>query len=333
MYELLRTSFESTANWWFLCLLYATVALFIGVVLEERADLIIPSRYRVNSDTGYVLANENRERWQQRLKTFGLWLTVGAIVGEGLFEFLGARAENKVREVGSVMLSFAQQEATIADERAASAIVQAGDVAKSAREFGGLLKTEHETTEQFKKQATESEARLTQATARLDLVLKSRGPRKALLHDAVIGNDPRINAFKGQRVLVVTCLNPTFDRSPRRLFVRANEAFAGLAVNPIDIERNEAAEELRKQLSNGAHWEAHAVTNQCDLIGLQLNVNPEANSGTKQAAAALSQVLHDALLSPEGSPGVVPLAPMPIPGVQYDISQFVVVFVADNPLL
>lgn len=324
MLEIIRVWLEHKADVWFVWLLVATVALFVGILLDERAERILPMRYRITSD-GSVLEDERRSNWQSGLRTLGFWLAVSSIIGEGIFEFLGARAEGRVREFANSNVAFVQRQASDANVRSATAI-------ERGEQLGALLDRQRRTMEQFKRQGDDAQRRLTEATNRLDLELKRRGPRQKLLETAMIGKDHRLSPFNGQRVLVVTCLEQTFDRNPIRAFAESNNALGGVGLNPIDLERNEAADELRRQLLNEAHWDLLVATARCAIIGLHLYINPEVDNQTRQAAEALSHVLHDALLLPDGSPAVVSVVLAPI-DVEYDARRFVVVFVANNPLL
>src|SRR6202022_1766346 len=95
--EIIRIWLEHKADAWFVWLLIATVALFVGILMDERAERILPMKYRITDD-GSALEDERRNGWQNRIRTFGFWLAVASIIGEGIFEFLGARAEGRGRE-------------------------------------------------------------------------------------------------------------------------------------------------------------------------------------------------------------------------------------------
>jgi hypothetical protein len=268
MFEIVRITLENTADFWFRWLLYSTIALFIGVVLEERADRIIRPRYLLNLDTGYAQSDATRDRWQSGIKTFGLWLTVGAIIAEGLFEFLGARAEGRVRDFSNVMLS-------AASTRASDAIKQVGDVSI-------LLDRQRKATERFETQATLAEEALKKDLKRTNLDVRARAPRMVSFRDAKIGEDPRLKPFVRQHVHVFDCEG----RRPDDRLAPDDEVYA-------------TTFELAYELTYVAHWHAIQQHRVCDVTGtpegIEIVISPRASSMAKDAAKALRLVLHDAL--------------------------------------
>lgn len=334
MLEIIRVWLEHKADVWFIWLLIATVALFVGILLDERAERILPTRYLITND-GSVLEDERRGRLQNGLRTLGFWFAVASIIGEGLFEFLGARAESTVRQFANVRVVIAQQSA-------ATAIAQAGDVASSATELGRLLKDEQRINAKFRKQSTETEARLAMATdelekatslsrsveQRLDLDTRKRRPRNVLIHEARIADDLRLAAFQKQHILVVTCSEPGVEARP--------EAGIGNENNPFVVEREATSQEVGRQLL-GAHWYSAIISLPCaNFVGMRFNVERTADSRTTWAADTLAAVLNEALLLEPGA--LLPIrraelpATTPFPAyAAYDPRTTVLLFIYNNP--
>ena len=123
MLETARIALERRADLWFDWLIAATVCLFVGVIFDDKIEWILPARYRIG-DAGSVFATPTRETWQHGLKEFGFWLAIFSIIGEGLFEVLGARAEGRVRQFNNDVLVFTQGQAANANERAGDALLE-----------------------------------------------------------------------------------------------------------------------------------------------------------------------------------------------------------------
>jgi hypothetical protein len=292
--EIIRVWLEHKADVWFVWLLIATVALFVGILLDERAERFLPMKYRI-ADDGTVLEDEKRSGWQNKLRTFGFWLAVASIIGEGIFEFLGARAEGHVRD-------FADTRVTIATQQAADATRLAGNISNRADKLAELLSKEQETDERFQIQARKTEASLAtatddlrKATAQLDLVSRRRQPRGTLIHEAHIESDVRLRAFRGQGVAPIGCDTAIVD------VIRPGAiASRWFSADPVTTERRETSKELAVGLM-GAKWAVRggAVgTMPCSTGGpnLRIWVDPAASDRTQLAAKAVASVLHDVLL-------------------------------------
>lgn len=223
--EIIRTFLEHRADVWFVWMLVATVALFAGILLEERVERIIVMRYQI-SDDGSILEDEERARWQERLRTIGFWLAVVSIVGEGVCEFMGARAEGRVREFANTRVLMAQQEAVLAAEVAAEAN------ARTLREIEARLVLEKELKDE--------------AAAR-DAVAKAvawRKPKRGLIK-SLTGS---LSKFSGQKFIIV------FDAAEPERFNVFSWINLLLGTSGWNLEPIPSRGELKVPLTNVGLW-------------------------------------------------------------------------------
>ena len=123
-------------------------------------------------------------------------MAIVSIIGEGLFEVLGARAQGKVREFANTRVLIAQQEATNADIRAGHAILQTKSVAEDAKQLGGTSQNRAANHGACPEAGHPSGSALKKDLNRLDLDVKRRTARAALLSNADIAEDLRLSPFK-----------------------------------------------------------------------------------------------------------------------------------------
>jgi hypothetical protein len=298
----------------------ATLLLAIGILGEyvaapffEHANLaLMMAVFRSRRAT--ALRNVIK-RCGAVFKTLFAAMVLVGVVGEYGFSSRIAINANRLQQI-------ADQELFGATDRATRAIEQAGIIGDRADRLTRVLEAERQTTARFQKQATASEARLTEATAALDdaqkrvaLSIRRRAPRNILLHDAFIGNDRRLPSFRGQSVVLLNCINNTGSNPlPAAMFVEVLTD----TDNPISAERNRTWQELGYQLLQVAHWNPRIVPEEgCTDLGIRIRIDPLAKTRTSSAARVLASVLHDALLLEEDDNP--PISTLSLPAELYEL--------------
>jgi len=253
--EIIRTFLEHKADVWFVWMLVATVALFVGILLDERVERIVAMRYRI-SDDGNVLEDEERARWQEVLRTIGFWLAVASIIGEGVCEFMGARAEGRVREFANTRVLIAQQQAVSANGRALEAIDRAN----------------HES----------------QALLALQKKFVWQGPRNILLFDSQDAFKKALGGFAPQHFRMSVCRSDVDNSAGGS----TNETF--LAADAIRVSLSRVGwEQVAWQ---GWPVPSPLIIPNCfGGAGVFVSILPSASAATRNAANALRSVLESVL--------------------------------------
>lgn len=142
--ELARSALIHTADMYFWCLIWSTVILFAGAIMEE----FNPFKYLPAHTVNFRTRLRSPRRWVLRLrkwyKHLAVWMVIGGIGGEGIFEYLVAHAESAVRELDNRVTLSARTAATAALDRAteAEAILQPRSIAlDQARDIRASLKS------------------------------------------------------------------------------------------------------------------------------------------------------------------------------------------------
>jgi len=181
----------------------------------------------------------------------------------------------------------------------------------------------------------------------VELSVRKRAPRATLIRGANISTDARLQPFREQNVLLVSCMPaplqtfPEAYSDPRRASVGVFGALAGLTDNPVEYERSETLRELHRQLSQ-AHWEPNVSITAGGCGGsagtsIRFRIDPQASDETRQAARQLANVLHEALLFEGNTPQVttIPLEnSLPresLPSAPYDRTRSFIVLIYNNP--
>ncbi|HUI76837.1 MAG TPA: hypothetical protein VLY24_02950 [Bryobacteraceae bacterium] len=340
-----RIDLQHLHDQYFGLLLAATVIVAIGVAFEgpeivrETRDVVtrfLTSR-RDESTTAFwtgmpISEIEPQLNWRSLLSSFGWLLIVVGVGAEFVCDRLVSNVDALSQNFSTILFIAAQGQAATIQEEASYAN-------ERTLEISGLLKTQQETTSRFQRQATDSEFRLTKATADLteaqrhiELDMRRRGSRVTLIQVAKISDDLRLKLFKGQQALIVSCLPPIAvnNGTPSRAFDEGLAALLGTGDTPIDSERNSTAGILGRELSK-SHWNpTPPMPIPLFCSGIEIGVNPEADIRTQFAAQELAHVLHDALLLEEG-PRVLTQRFEPPDFVVFNSVRSLVVFIGSNP--
>ena len=322
--DLVRIDFQGARDSYFLWLLISSGAVAAGVILEGPEVIHESARVLRN------LLDHNERRTPRWIVLVGLlgWILVAVgVAGEGIAEAVVSKTDSQLEFLNRTLLTEEQNRVALANERAESAITQAGDVASQATALRALLKEEQQIIEKFREQSTKTEARLSEATAaltnatarlestqeRLELANRRHGLRETLLIEAKVARDARLAPFAGQHVKVSDCERHS-DRAASQ--------------DPTGVERRETLAELMAELL-GAQWLPVEDQQSCVADprgrGIDVLIESTAVNSTRQAAEALASVLHDALLDPREKSTV-----QRVPGVVLGDRYTIVVYVDDN---
>lgn len=120
--DVARALLIKKADGYFWGLIWSTVVLFLGAIMEEVHPLNRLATHNVNTRTR-VRTPRRWVLWSQ--KTYGVlavMFVIGGIGGEGIFEYLGAKAETTVRNFDNRIAVAAQGEAIEAGTAATGAV-------------------------------------------------------------------------------------------------------------------------------------------------------------------------------------------------------------------
>jgi hypothetical protein len=124
--EMVRKDLEAFRAVFFVRLVASTVAVVVGVILEEAQDWMPPVKriLRLDPITEY--------RWAKKLVKLGWILIVIGVAGEGLFEVYVSKADSILSTFNNILLTEARREASDAVLRAATANVEVAEAEKQA---------------------------------------------------------------------------------------------------------------------------------------------------------------------------------------------------------
>jgi hypothetical protein len=116
--EIVRKDLEAFRAELFWCLVAATMAVVVGVILEEAQEWTPTGKWALRLDpiTEY--------RWAKKLVKLGWILIVVGVAGEGIFEVLVTRADGILGTFDNILLTEARREASDAVLGAATANIQ-----------------------------------------------------------------------------------------------------------------------------------------------------------------------------------------------------------------
>jgi hypothetical protein len=201
-----KNDFQSLRNLYFHKLTACTIAVVVGVFIEEAEYFLSWTFVRRFVPLNILLPTHRFESWVRITAKTGWALIVIGVAGEGLYEARVSRADGWLQDFSNSLLTAAQRQA-------AQAMGEAGD----ARERAAVLE----------KQAADLSERIVEM-----------GPRDLLLYgkrgiDFVKGLKP----FRGQKVQVRNCFPETLfnaEVSALKKRLRAVLTDAGWDVFPVD---------------------------------------------------------------------------------------------------
>lgn len=161
---LLRSDLEALRHTFFALLIFVTVIVALGVVLEEAEELM-------SSVHGLLpLDPMTKYRWTKKLVKFGWICIVVGVGGEGICEVLVSRIDNQLQEFNNILLAEAQREAGDAATSAKIAHDEANAVigiANAAREDAkdALRKAQKAQRELAHAESDAAKAQLVSSTA------------------------------------------------------------------------------------------------------------------------------------------------------------------------
>ncbi len=165
--DAIRKSDQSLRDGYFHALLFCTVLVLIGVILEEAEDIPLPIRWHFfDPETGTVRTRHALRKWIHRIAKCGWLLIVLGVLGEGLFEELASRADGILQRFDEITVNSAEDNAEDAQRSAKNASQAASDAeanASGARREAKALAVELMST---KDQLLATERRLASETQR-----------------------------------------------------------------------------------------------------------------------------------------------------------------------
>jgi len=127
--ETVRNDLEAFRAAFFWCLVAATVAVVVGVILEEAQEWMptVERALRLNPIVEY--------RWAKKLVKLGWILIVIGVAGEGIFEVYVSRADSVLCTFDNILLNEAKKEASEAVLGAATATIQVAEARRQTAEL------------------------------------------------------------------------------------------------------------------------------------------------------------------------------------------------------
>jgi len=121
---------DSYFHWLFIC----TIAVFVGVVLEEFDSLPV-GKPRLDSAKGIFVPRYGLIKWKKRLAKLGWILIVLGVLGEGVFEYEFSSADELLQALDENLLADTQKETAFAAERAAAANERTSELQREAEQL------------------------------------------------------------------------------------------------------------------------------------------------------------------------------------------------------
>lgn len=273
--DVVRAELVSKADAWGWRLVWSTIALLVGIIMEEWRPLDRLYTHNVNTRTKARIPRVWVIRSQLWYAKLAFILVFGAIAAEGICEFFGAKAESAVRNFDNQTAIKAGSAAHSAADDAAQAKTDAGSahtLAQSASDISGKAKTE----------AGEAENEVQSVTSRAELLqqqLDFRGPRAELFEGTDVTRPglgkfmAAIKPFKRQKVEIISDLTQIRDEDARQeteVLVSTLKFLLG-QVSGWNVSRGQG----------GHNW------------GVEVVFSRKAPSETREAARALASGLGD----------------------------------------
>jgi hypothetical protein len=128
-----RLSLEATSAKWFRGVWISGFVVALGCALETwEVAFNLKNWWRARKRRD--LLQDNPGSWRHLLAALGLFLVVGGIVGETIFEVLDSNVESQLRTHASDLISDADQKTAIADGEAGDAETKAAQIQKEAED-------------------------------------------------------------------------------------------------------------------------------------------------------------------------------------------------------
>lgn len=119
--DLVRAKLIEAADGYFRGLIWSTIVLFLGVIMEEWNPLQRLPTHTINTRTRVRVPRKRVIRSKKTYAKLAILFVVLGIAGEGTFEYLASRAETAIRSHDNVKLGEAIVQAGVASEKAAEA--------------------------------------------------------------------------------------------------------------------------------------------------------------------------------------------------------------------
>ena len=195
--DTVRQGLEAKSELWFHCLVWSSIIVGIGVLLEGPEATIDLKRWYFHWK-GKEVGPENPKSWAIPASYLGFVLVVGGVVGEGIFEFLSSNVETLLRAHDEQVLAdtilragAAKYSADAAAIAAAGAEGSAGNATKIAHvarteadSFEARIASANEKAASASEKAADAESHLADAlrqTAQAEEELKRiRSPRSLI---------------------------------------------------------------------------------------------------------------------------------------------------------
>ena len=207
-----RAALVAKADGWFWGLIWSTVVLFIGAIMEEISPLdklhthIVNTRTRVRTPRTWVT------RSQSGYKKLAIILVVAGIAGEGFCEFFGAKAETAVRNFDEGIAAKAELDAGTA----AVSAKRAEDSARAAHAENEAIKKNNETIAKEQDHLTMRLATASSELGEIEHKVRVQSPRGPRLEAAKTKFIEAMKPFAGQLYTVVDC-GDSANRPPESL--------------------------------------------------------------------------------------------------------------------
>jgi hypothetical protein len=198
--ELVRVGHQDLRDGFFKGLLIFTAIVAIGVLLEFVEHLPIRKTY---FSSGRLVVRYSLTRWIKRFSWISTIVVVIGVGAEGIFEGLTSRADGILQDFNQILLADAERQASIADERAITAIRHGEELEKE--EDALRTRTEREID----------------ARVALEKDTLWRGPRDVLIRASGDRIPAAVRRFAGQLFMTSICW-PAVDSSDRTPFPPAN---------------------------------------------------------------------------------------------------------------
>ena len=193
---------EEARNLYFKWLVASTVAVFLGVLVEESDALLLwllsRGRIRQYIPLNVLLPPHRISNWAKRISRIGWLILISGVLGEGVFEVLVSQLDSRLQAANTTRLEAAAKEIArlggvsaqaLYDANSATAVAQSAKTTSSiavvesnraktsssnAMELARTARQEADSFEKdiasAKKQATEAESHLAEALAKADAV-------------------------------------------------------------------------------------------------------------------------------------------------------------------
>jgi hypothetical protein len=243
--EAIRNSLLSFRNSWFQCLIFATIAVVVGVGLEGPEIL-------------HELVNTERQkaRWMMIAGLLGWLLIVGGVAGECVFEVLASKADGLIQTFDNIQLRATEKHAEEATREAGSSRLSAeaaGTAASQARTMTLETRREADSFERDIKLAKDQAAK-----AERDLAAAQNQAARA--NERALAAQTALDEYRAFRALTPEQQQRLASKLPH-----SDTQEATVAADPFTVESGRLAEQIVGGLQLA--W-PHARLAEVDPVGL-----------------------------------------------------------------